>query len=546
MLLHHESEEGSGMEIRYADWMQVELQSGTRKETRENHWQQDDVQVSQSIRDGNLEVYLTADRTPVSTISLRWSFSGTEEFREPVKVYSDAWERGYGDMEWRGIVPERMMPWVCACSNGSDQEKNTDLRWTQCFGVMVQPAAFCMWQVDTSGVTLRMDVRSGGEGVILKGRTLSVCTVVFRKYAGMTAFRALKQFYALLCTQRLLPDKPVYGSNNWYYAYGKSSEEDIRKDAALLADLTEGLENRPYMVIDDGWEKHMTDGPWDTGNARFPDMKGLSEGIREKNVLPGIWIRYLADGHEEWKTEKSARLQRDPHYLDPSHPLVLEKIAEDTQRLTSLWGYQLIKHDFSTCDLFGFWGFQRKGFLAENGWHFFDRNRTSAEIIVRMYRTIYEHCPSGTVLIGCNVIGHLAAGLVHLNRTGDDTSGVEWERTRKMGVNTLAFRMLHHQTFYDADADCVGITGKIDWSMNTRWLRILSESGTPLFVSCSPKQAEGAIADDLRKAFARGAEQREELIPLDWMETTCPEKWSLNGTEVSFRWIPESGIDVNQ
>ena len=151
---------------------------------------------------------------------------------------------------------------------------------------------------------------------------------------------------------------------------------------------------------------------------------------------------------------------RNPRYLDPSHPAVLQKVTEDTKRFTEDWGYQLIKHDFSTCDIFGFWGFQRIGFWAEDGWHFFDETKTSAEIIVQFYRTIYESAAPGTVILGCNVIGHLAAGLVHLNRTGDDTR----------------------------------------------------------FVSCQPDQAKGQIEADLREAFRLSADQQDTLIPLDLME----------------------------
>ena len=32
-----------------------------------------------------------------------------------------------------------------------------------------------------------------------------------------------------------------------------------------------------------------------------------------------------------------------------------------------------------------------------------------------------------------------------------------------MGVNTLAFRLPQHNTFYHIDADCVGIFGMIPW-----------------------------------------------------------------------------------
>lgn len=87
------------------------------------------------------------------------------------------------------------------------------------------------------------------------------------------------------------------------------------------------------------------------------------------------------------------------------------------------------------------------------------------------------------MIIGCNTIGHLGAGLMHLNRTGDDTSGRIWERTRRMGVNTLAFRLPQHNTFYHIDADCVGIFGMIPWEKNRQWADVLAKSGTPLFVS---------------------------------------------------------------
>ena len=174
--------------------------------------------------------------------------------------------------------------------------------------------------------------------------------------------------------------------------------------------------------------------------------------------------------------------------------------------------------------------------MAEDGWRFFDETKTAAEIIVQFYRTILESAAPGTVILGCNVIGHLAAGLVHLNRTGDDTSGVEWERTKKMGVNTLAFRLPQHRAFFDMDADFVGITGKIDWRMNGQWLRILCQSGTPLFVSCQPGEAKGTVEQELLSAFGRASVQGDTLLPLDWMENTCPERWLLNGEEIHFQW----------
>src|ERR1044072_9081522 len=91
-----------------------------------------------------------------------------------------------------------------------------------------------------------------------------------------------------------------------------------------------------------------------------------------------------------------------------------------------------------------------------------------------------------SVVIGCNTVSHLSAGHFDICRVGDDTSGTDWSRTRKMGVNTLAFCGPQHAAFYVADADCVGVTSAVPLSFNRQWLDLLARSGTMLFVSLSP------------------------------------------------------------
>lgn len=299
------------------------------------------------------------------------------------------------------------------------------------------------------------------------------------------------------------------------------------------------------MVIDDGWQPNACDGPWNVGNERFPDMKGLADAIRARGARPGIWIRFLRDAKRETPCiEAPMRMENNPDNLDPSHPRVLKKVAEDTKRIVETWGYELIKHDFSTYDIFNAWGMECKGFMAADGWGFFDQSKTTAEIIIAFYKTIQDATQGKALILGCNVIGHLGAGLIHINRTGDDTSGVEWERTRKMGVNTLACRMLHHGAFYAADADCVGITGAIDWSLNREWMRALSVSGTPLFVSCKPGVLDDNASRELQQAFMENEKQQNELIPFEWMETVCPSRWTLNGQEISFHWFAPEGCPL--
>ena len=71
-----------------------------------------DITVCAALQSDLLHVELKADETPVKYISLRWNFTETEKRQDTVKVYGDVWESIYCNLEWRGIVPDRMMPWV--------------------------------------------------------------------------------------------------------------------------------------------------------------------------------------------------------------------------------------------------------------------------------------------------------------------------------------------------------------------------------------------------------------------------------------------------
>ena len=146
------------------------------------------------------------------------------------------------------------------------------------------------------------------------------------------------------------------------------------------------------------------------------------------------------------------------------------------------------------------------------------------------------------VIIGCNVIGHLCAGLYELNRTGDDTSGHEWERTRKMGVNTLSHRLIQNGAFFMADADCVGILGPVPWEKNRLWLDVLSRTGSPLFVSCKPGVLDEAQMAELKDAWALNSVQKNTARPVDWMENQTPSLWEIDGELVRYGWYLPEGV----
>lgn len=205
----------------------------------------DDIHVDTEVMGGELKVSVTALRNEPRFVVLRW----LHETKTEVKILGDAWERSYGDLAWKGIEPDRVMPWYFLLDS-----KDVGVFG---FGVKVRPHAMCHWLFDAEGISLVLDLRCGGVGVKLNGRSLEAATVVYRSYGRMDAFNAACDFCGVMSHTALKVKEPIYGANNWYYAYGDSSYEDIVSDSQYIAKLTKGLNNRPYMVIDDGWEENL-------------------------------------------------------------------------------------------------------------------------------------------------------------------------------------------------------------------------------------------------------------------------------------------------
>ena len=221
-------------------------------------------------------------------------------------------------------------------------------------------------------------------------------------------------------------------------------------------------------------------------------MAALAQQIRSRSVLPGVWIRPLraAAGTlpnmllptSRWgnKQERANELAFDPT-IPEARAAVLAVVKEARD-----WGYDLIKHDFTTYELLGQWGSEMNASPTVGHWNFHDRSQTNAEIISSLYRDIRTAAGEDSIVLGCNTVAHLAAGIFDAQRTGDDVSGRLWERTRRMGVNTLAFRLPQHRVFFAVDADCVPITRDVPWQLTRQWLEAVAASGTVLLVSPEP------------------------------------------------------------
>ncbi|HEX3624192.1 MAG TPA: hypothetical protein VH280_02090 [Verrucomicrobiae bacterium] len=494
-----------------------------------NSWTSDSVRVETVPHSTGLDVVLSAPGVAVKSVEIRWNAT----LPAGALYLGDAWERAYGDLEWRRLDAHRIMPWYFLANHDGV---------TDGFGVTVDPSAMCYWTIETNCITLHADVRCGGRGVELAKLKLSVCIVVCRHgQMNETPFAAAQAFCRQMCPHPRLPGQPVYGFNDWYCAYGHNTMAKFLTNVQFVAELSKGNKNRPFAVVDDGWqwkgENGDTPGLWNQVSPAFSStmtMPEMAAAERRLGVRPGLWFRPLianADQPQNW------RLQRDPKYLDPSVPQVRTFIRQTVKRFRG-WGYELIKHDFTTFDICGRWGMDMDGSVTADGWTFADRSKTTAEIIRGMYEDIRSAAGNHVIIDGCDTLGHLSAGLYEMQRVGDDNSGKNWARTRKMGVNSLAFRGPQQGTFFTIDPDCVGQTTRtsIPWEKNSQWLYLLAHSGTCLFESIPSDMLDAAQIRELREAMSAASQPRPTAEPLDWQKRRTPEQWLLDGQERSFSW----------
>lgn len=487
-----------------------------------------DVTVSFVESAEELRIRIHATNTPLTHIRLRW----LAKVSPALLCLGDHWERSYGDLAWRGITPERVMPWYFATHNG--QSLNA-------YGVKTGAAALCFWQIDPEGITLWLDVSNGGDGVLLSGRELSAATVVMRRgTAGESPLNVLRSFCRQMSPAPRLPKGAVYGVNDWYCAYGNNNQAMLLRMADLAAELAPQNGERPHAIVDMGWKE---------GSAAFPSMAAYAAQVKQRGVRPGIWVRPL-EATEEVDSKLllpparfGARTERGrERAFDPTIPEALELVRRKVKDLAG-WGFELVKHDFSTYDLLGQWGFEMGPQPAIPGWHFYDRSRTNAEIIRDFYMMLRSTLGEKISILGCNTIGHLGAGIFELQRTGDDTSGKIWERTRRMGINTLAYRLPQHGTFFHLDADCVGITSAVPWRLNCQWLDLVARSRTTLFISPEEGQVGAEQKKALREAFAIVTSAAAAAEPADFLHGTTPELWKTADGVKHYTWCEEEGAD---
>ena len=443
-----------------------------------------------TLENGSAKVIVYPSGAPVKFLKLRFR----ADMKAVESVYGDQWERSsHGAfLEWRSVMASRALAWFCFAKTHDS---------IACYGVKTGADCFAYWQIDPHGVTLFLNLCSGSRGVDLKAPLVACEVTELFSDKDESAYSVAKRFSKMLCDKPVLPKEPIFGVNNWYWAYGNISKESVLHETDYLLKMCSGTTHRPYMIIDDGWQKSRTygpgayiGGPWEAGE-RFGSMADTADKIHEKGAKCGIWFRPLLTRGE---VPKEARVSEASGgiIMDPTHPYTKEQVFNDTRRIRE-WGYDLVKHDFTTWDVMGLHPLtseRHTTIMVADGYDYYDKTITTATAIKNLYKTIADGA-NGAEIIACNAIGHLSAGIHSIYRVGGDTSGRSFEWTRVNGVNSM-MRLPQNDTFYRADPDCAAFTDRVDHVINLDFLEMCAITGVTTLASVTP---DSLTPDELKR-----------------------------------------------
>jgi alpha-galactosidase len=209
-------------------------------------WSKDGIEVNFSETKGIIAVDISSPTKNIKNIKIQWAIQQSKS-----SLYlGDDWERSYGDLSWQKLNSTRIMPWYFMVFDGNVCKG---------YGVMTGCRSFASWNITKDSISLNLDTRNGTKGVELGTRILRAAEIIcYTSKIGDNAFSSAINFCKLMSPHPRLPKLPVYGINDWYFAYGNNSAALIMETVNLMAPLAKDKKNPPFCVIDDGWIKKDT------------------------------------------------------------------------------------------------------------------------------------------------------------------------------------------------------------------------------------------------------------------------------------------------
>src|SRR5207237_10881923 len=133
---------------RMPDSVMVQIATGDLRLIRTGgRWTNGRVVVTVTDLLGALRVQLSAPAVPIKRLQLRWR----TRMSDARLILGDAWERGYGDVERRRWIPDRIMLWYFSPPIRS---------LIHSYGEHTYVCALCFMPGDSHGFSLWSDVRS--------------------------------------------------------------------------------------------------------------------------------------------------------------------------------------------------------------------------------------------------------------------------------------------------------------------------------------------------------------------------------------------------
>lgn len=210
--------------------------------------------------------------------------------------------------------------------------------------------------VGVEGADVRVRAASGGAGERIAASAGSV--VEGERFFVSTGLPFERYATRLTSRRSAHPVTPPIGWNSWYELWDSVDEPAARANAKLakaaLAPFVPTGE-RPFLVVDDGWQRAW--GDWRPSTDRFPSgLDGLAHDLDADGMRLGVWLAPLLASeksevwlaHPDWFVAGAVYAHPkngDMHVLDVTHPDAAAHLTAALQQLVA-WGVSLVKIDF--------------------------------------------------------------------------------------------------------------------------------------------------------------------------------------------------------
>jgi alpha-galactosidase len=152
---------------------------------------------------------------------------------------------------------------------------------------------------------------------------------------------------------------------------------------------------------------------------------------------------------------------------------------------------------------------------------YYDNTKTTATILKNLYKTIQDGAGDADV-IGCNVYGHLSAGIHSMQRVGGDTSGKAFEITRSQGINSM-LRLPINNKFYLIDPDCAAFTKKVDFETNLNFLEMCALTDCTTIASVTPGIFTESQLKQINQVYKLADKGNNGYVIKNFDKTNCPD-----------------------